>query len=124
MIPCRVSINNKITNTHDPDPRLTVDHASTDPYDLPGGWPRPRFPSIKQLYLNDQLSIVLWISLHIPVAIGIHNHPGLAEHIVKRVVCMAVNPEIGPMIDDLVGNVGHEGAIEAVPPELFMNRER
>src|SRR6185369_4071456 len=71
--------------------------------------------------LNDQLFVIPRIDLHILVAIGVNNHPGLTEHIVERVVCMAVNPEIRAMVDNLVGNVGHEGAIEAVSPEPLMD---
>ena len=34
---------------------------------------------------------------------------------------MAMDPQAGAMVDDLMGKVGHEGAIEAVSSEPFMD---
>lgn len=73
--------------------------------------------------LNDQLTVVLRIDLHILVAVRIYHHPGFAEGVVERVVGMAMHPEIRAMVDDLVGEIGHEGAIEAVSPEPLVDRQ-
>jgi len=36
---------------------------------------------------------------------------------------MAMNPEIRAVVDDFVGNIGHEGTVETIAPELFMDGE-
>lgn len=36
---------------------------------------------------------------------------------------MAMDPLVGAMVDNLMGKVGHEGAIEAVSSESFMDGE-
>jgi len=55
-----------------------------------------------QLNFNDQMPGVLRIDFHVLVAIGVYHHPSFAECTVKRIVRMAVNPEIRAMIDDVV----------------------
>ena len=74
-----------------------------------------------KLNLKDEVVFELRIYFDILVPIRVDNHPRLSEHVIEGVVRMAMDPQAGAMVDDLMGKVGHEGAIEAVSSEPFMD---
>jgi hypothetical protein len=67
-----------------------------------------------KLQLNDQFLIVLRVYLHILVTVWVHDNSRLPERVSEGVMRVAMNPQVGALVDDLVGDVGHESAVEAV----------
>ena len=63
---------------------------------------------------DDQVFGILAVNLDILISVGVYYHPCCPDHVIKRIVCMSMDPQVGSVVKDIAGKVGHESAIKAV----------
>ena len=76
-----------------------------------------------QSQLDQKTAVVLRIHLDLLVAVRVHHHSRLPQHIIKGIMGMAMDPQERSVVKDLLRQVAHEGPVEVVAPIPFVDGE-